>query len=585
LPQSNPGWFMFGPVFFLELRLAVRRGRLNTFRYAYAGWCLLQFALLFALLFQSETQPASLGVGLSPALHGSFHLLVAQQFIFLVLVTPAFVAGAITDEKSQGTLQHLLTADLTSWEIILGKFLGRVAQVTLVAITGWPLLFFLGGYAHVGLPALCATIVLSGVILFVEGAVSVWASVCSKQTRQAVLRVYAWSAIILLTICGGPQAIRALSGPFKPGPAGLQKLSQVEGILHSLDPLSVLDSLWPQDDLGEFLSRLEVMLPVYGGIGLLCLALAIWRFRATYIRELEVAGRETVPLFSAWRGTRPEVGDDPVRWRETTTVGRLPRWLAVGLLAALSCASSAAIVYSQEPTLFILQGVVFLFLASLVAGVRTSGAITGERERQTWDSLLLTPLDTWDLIMDKANGALDILRPYFAAFAVPAALLALWMGAAAIIATLSLLLLTWAAIYYMAATGIWCSVRSKGSWQSLVATLTTGYGYLLGILFLFSLVYFWFSCGIGSFIVFFLTLVGLTNLSFAVWIILCIPTCVGASWFLWKASFPKLDKARAWVDEHERYGRTFVRSLASALRTHYRRLEERKRRGGEVVGS
>jgi ABC-type transport system involved in multi-copper enzyme maturation permease subunit len=569
---------MLGPVFFLELRLAVRRGRLNTFRYAYGGWCLLQFTLLLFLLFQSESNPAALGTGVWPFLNGSFHFFVLQQFIFLVLATPAFVAGAITDEKSQGTLQHLLTADLTTREIVIGKFLGRMAQVALMALAGWPLICFLGGYAHVGLPALLATALLTGLVFFVQGAASVWASVRSKQTREAVLRVYAWSALALLLIWGGLQAIDAMRWRFKAGSAGRQKLSQVEGILRCLDPLSVLDSIWSQDDLGEFFSRLQFMLLVYGGIGVTCLALAVWQFRPVYIRQIEASGR---PRKSWWKRTRPQVGDDPVRWRETTTGGRLPRWLALGLLAALSAASSLAILYSQEPTLFILQGVVFLFLVSLVAGVRTSGAVTGERERQTWDSLLLTPLETWDLIIDKADGALDVLLPYFFAFAVPAMLLALCMGVAAVIFTLSLLLLTWAAIYYMAATGIWCSVSSKGSWRSLVATLTSGYGYLLAILFGFSLVYFWFSCGIGSFVFFFLTLVGLTNVSFAVWIILCIPTCLGASWLLWKASFPKLDKARAWVDEHERYGRTFVRSLANALRKHYQHLEERQQR--EVV--
>jgi ABC-type transport system involved in multi-copper enzyme maturation permease subunit len=574
---------MLGPVFFLELRLAVRRGRMNTFRYAYGGWCLLQFTLLVFLLFQSEINRASLGIGLWPFLNGSFHLLVAQQFIFLMLATPAFVAGAITDEKSQGTLQQLLAADLSTAEIVIGKFLGRMAQVGIMALIGWPLICFFGGYAHVGLPALGAAALLSGIILFVQGAASVWASVCSKQTRQAVLRVYAWSAVALLIIWGGPQTITAMSRLLTPGSAGRQTLSQAERILRCLDPLSVLDSMWPQDDLKEFVSRLEVMLPVFGGIGVTCLALAVWRFRAACVRQMEAAGRQitTVPFLPAWKRTRPAVGNDPVRWRETMTGGKLPRWLALGLWAALSCASSAAILYSREPTLFFLQGGAFLFVASLFAGVRTSGAITGERERQTWDSLLLTPLETWDLIMDKANGALDIVLPYFFAFAIPAALLALWMGITALVFALSLLLLTWAAIYYMAATGIWCSARSKGSWRSLVATLITGYGYLLGILFLFSLVYFWFSCGIGSFVFFFLTLMGLTNLSFAVWIILCIPSCLGASWLLWKASFPKLDKARAWVDEHERYGRTFVRSLASALRKHYQHLEERQRE--EVV--
>ena len=152
---------MLGPVFSLELRLAARRGRLNTFRYAYGGWCLVQFTLLFFMLFQSEGNPASLGTGLWPFLNGSFHFFVVQQLIFLVLATPAFVAGAITDEKSQGTLQHLLTADLTTREIVLGKFLGRMAQVALMALVGWPLICFLGGYAHVGLPALLATALLS----------------------------------------------------------------------------------------------------------------------------------------------------------------------------------------------------------------------------------------------------------------------------------------------------------------------------------------------------------------------------------------------------------------------------------------
>jgi ABC-type transport system involved in multi-copper enzyme maturation permease subunit len=564
---------MLGPVFFLELRLAVRRGRLNAFRCVYGGWWVLQFTVLFVSLYRSETNLASPRADLGPFLHGAFQIFVAQQFIFLVLATPAFVAGAITDEKSQGTLQHLLTADLTSWEIIIGKFLGRMAQVGLMALVGCPLICFLAGYGHISLPALLATALLTGLVFFVLGAASIWASVRSKQTREAALRVYAGIVTAFLTVWGVPAGIGAVRWRFQAGSPVHQWLTQVEDLLHGLDPLAVLDSVWGQDDLGELFNRFRPMLLVCGGMGILFLTLAVWRFRPIYIRQVEAAGKARKRW---WRRRQSEVGDDPVRWREATTGGKLPRWLGIGLLAALTCASSAAISYLQEPTLFIFQGVAFLFVASLVAGVRTSGAVSGERERQTWDSILLTPLDTWDLIVDKANGALDRLLPYFFAFAVPATLLALWTGMAALIFTVSLLLLTWTAIYYMAGTGIWCSVRSTGSWRSLVATLTSGYGYLLGILFLFALFYFWISCGIGALVYFFLTLAGLTNVSFAVWITLCVPTCLGMSWFLWKASYPKLDKARAWVDEHERYGRTFVRSLASALRKHYQRLDERR---------
>src|SRR5438128_2672060 len=230
---------MLGPVFSLELRLAVRRGRLNAFRCVYGGWWVLQFAVLFGSLLQSETNPASPRASLGPFLNLSFQIFVAQQFIFLVLATPAFVAGAITDEKSQGTLQHLLTADLTSWEIVIGKFFGRMAQVVLMALVGWPLTCFLGGYGHVSLAALLATALLAGLVFFVLGAGSVWASVRSKQTREAVLRVYAWSAFALLTIWGVPAGLSAIRWRFQAGSPVRQWFSQVEDVLRCLDPLSV----------------------------------------------------------------------------------------------------------------------------------------------------------------------------------------------------------------------------------------------------------------------------------------------------------------------------------------------------------
>jgi hypothetical protein len=60
-------------------------------------------------------------------------------------------------------------------------------------------------------------------------------------------------------------------------------------------------------------------------------------------------------------------------------------------------------------------------------------------------------------------------------------------------------------------------------------------------------------------------------------------SCVGISWFLWRASDAKIANARSWVETNERYGRTFVRSLTSALRKHYQRREEQQREKKELV--
>jgi ABC-type transport system involved in multi-copper enzyme maturation permease subunit len=559
---------MLGPVFTLELCLAQRRGRVIATRFIYGGWWVLLSLVLFLSLNHSERYLTSRRADLAPFLQLTFELFLAQHFLFLFVATPAFVAGAITDEKSSGTLQQLLTSDLTSSDIVLGKFVGRMVQVAVLALVGWPFLCFLAGYCHIGLLALFAAALVAGLVLFVLGAASLWASVRSKQTRQAALRVYTWSAAAILSVWGFLQAIHTAGRLCGPGSPGRPMLSKAESVLRCLDPFFVADSVWRQDDLLEFCKRFQIFLPAYISVGVFLLILVIRRIRPFCSRQWETVGGTPT---SSWMYARREVDDHPVCWHEAECKDKLPRGLAIGLLAALSCVSSAAVAYSKQPTLFLYQGLVFLLLASLVAGVRTSGVVSGERECQTWDSLLLTPLDTWDLILDKANGALDSLRPYLFAYAVPAALIALWTGVGALVLTLSMLLLTWAAVYYMAATGILYSVRSKSSWRSLVATLINGYSSLLGILCVSGLVFLAFSCCLGNWVLLLVLPAAVTDL-FALGITLSIP-CLGMSWLLLKLSFPRLDRAKAWVDQHERSGGGSLRSLAY-LRLRYDRLED-----------
>src|SRR5947209_481285 len=131
---------MVGPVLSQELLLGSRRGRNLTFRRIYCGWLLVQLLFFYWLyLIKSNLIGGRLfGVPINPDAAPEFatsftSMLIGQQLILLLLATPAYTAGAITDEKSRGTLQYLLAADLTSGEIILGKLFGRVAQVASLA--------------------------------------------------------------------------------------------------------------------------------------------------------------------------------------------------------------------------------------------------------------------------------------------------------------------------------------------------------------------------------------------------------------------------------------------------------------------
>src|SRR5262249_33412882 len=170
-PAPNAVVTMVGSVFHQEMLLGGRRGRHHLVRWLFAGWLTAQFTVLYLIYrmeFATSSQPWPLGRGWPDAgvtsrfVASYLETLVAQQRIVMLLATPAFAAGAITDEKTSGTLQHLLTTGLPTWEIVLGKLLGRLAQVALLALAGLPFLWFFGGFA--GLDVGLLLLVLAGTV-------------------------------------------------------------------------------------------------------------------------------------------------------------------------------------------------------------------------------------------------------------------------------------------------------------------------------------------------------------------------------------------------------------------------------------
>lgn len=498
---------MTGSVFYLEMLLGSRRGKQYIFRWIYAGWLLLQFIFFYLLsLLQA-------GGGLAAPFDDSFlRMFVVQQLFLILLATPAFVAGAVTDEKTRGTLQYLLTADLTPGEIVLGKLLGRLAQVAMLVLSGLPVLCFSGIFGGLDLLMLTSAMAVSFLAMFAIGAASILASVWNRQTRDAVLSLYAIGGLGYFA-WWGIRAWAESSGK----PAGTL-LGRIDGLLKHFDPIYVLEPAWGDHNLKGLLGRLFVAALLWGSIGGVCLVLAVCRLRMSYVRQLENEGRKKKKL-RWWQARRSEVSDDPVRWKERQIEGlaplsvlrRIPTWVGVIAVYILTVFSSVCILWSSLSSQDVLQtalhriaradltGLVYLWehmgsasdafraqamlvmlLASLVVGIRCSGAVSGERERQTWEALLLTPLETRQLIRGKLWGIIGASYPFLAAYAIPAMFLALVGGPAAWIWTVLWLPVTWLAMYYVGAAGIWCSVRSKSSWRSLLGTL--GFCYVGGFI-------------------------------------------------------------------------------------------------------
>lgn len=487
---------MLGPVLVQELQLGGRRRWQRLFRRLFTGWLALQllgYYVVYAIEVHFRSQYDITGV---PGLMGQFSsslldALVLQQLFVVLLATPAFAAGAITDEKARGTLEYLLTTDLSAADIILGKLLGRAALVGQLALAALPLLCLIVGLSGASLLLVVALAAVSVAPLFTLSAASLLASVWSRQTRDAVLAVYFLGGAAYVLLAGS------------------------DG-LTPFDPLHALSPAWAGTDLATLATRLLVFTLAWGLPGVACTALAAWRLRPAYRRQLEGTGRPRRVRW--WRVRRPTVAAEPLRWKERHVEGlaplavlrRVPRWLAMAGIGVLTLLSSLAILDShlgpgqslgrvlghlaalRLPALwaaftpglgnaFLAQGIVALLLASLVVGIRCSGAVTGERERRTWEALLLTPLPEPQLIRGKLWGIVGASYPYLAAYALPALLLAGVAGIPALFWTLVCLPLTWLAMGMVGAAGLWCSVRSQSSWRALLGMLTFGYvvGFLL----------------------------------------------------------------------------------------------------------
>src|SRR5262249_25939845 len=138
---------MLGPIFHLEMLLGSRRGRQYYLRWFVGGMLTLQL-IGFYLAYDKAVGDARAETGRVPAnaasdFGGDFtHWLLMQQFFIILLATPVFTAGAVTDEKTRGTLLYLFSADLNAWEILAGKLLGRAFEVMVLLLTTLPFLCF-----------------------------------------------------------------------------------------------------------------------------------------------------------------------------------------------------------------------------------------------------------------------------------------------------------------------------------------------------------------------------------------------------------------------------------------------------------
>lgn len=481
---------VLSPVLVYDLVRAARRRRHFVVRGLYVT-CLL--AVLGWMLLINPYGGINIPVTRMPAfVQNLFLALVVAQFVALTLLTPAFVAGAIAEEKERKTLEFVLTTALGERDVVLGKLASRLAGLGLILLAGLPvlsLLPFLGGIE----PGLVlGSFVATGLTVLSLGSLSIFNSVVFARPRTAVFMTYFGTAAYLI-LSGTAYGLLWAIG-FRPAP-GLFDVFALGNVFIAAASLARLQAAGV-----PLTTALAEELVPYALFHLVVSAgLVTWataRLRAVARRDAEgkhpsPARVERVPVAAAvseatapngkpvpvrWWRDRPAVSDRPMLWKELFAEPRMRLHVLVkvliGLLVVLSLLSICLLrsYYWVWNVGTLLGGVLLLRVA-----MHAAGSVNGEQHRDTLVGLLASPLEVRDILLAKWTGSVGSSR-WGLVWLAAIWLLGVVTGTVSPL-ELPLLAATWlACAAFVAALGLWFSTVCR---TSLLASFWTIFTALL----------------------------------------------------------------------------------------------------------
>ncbi|WP_406696274.1 hypothetical protein V5E97_35325 [Singulisphaera sp. Ch08] len=483
-----------GPVFVYEWMISSRRWQ------GYAQRSLFVAILLAALIVVWSGRGGGTIVpsirGLAEVGRAYFNAAVVTQLTLVLLVAPAATAGAICLDRSRGTLTHLLVTDLSSSEIVLGKFAARLVPVISMIACTFPVLAFLtllggiGGDEVVGAFLVTISVAVLGSSLAL--AMSLWVG----KTHEALLGTYAIWGLWLLS---------PMMTSFVGGILGVTLWT-----FHwTFDPFELTVGAYGRGGsvgLGDHLLFLSVTWAISAGLAIL----AVIRLRPVCSRErvrrkwpLATRLSLSMPWIAelerlAARLPAPSLDANPVLWREWHR-NRPSPWarFVVALFVALSITFSLlAIATGTRGVDQFVNGFV-VSVGLLMLSVTASTSLAEERARGSLDVLMATPMSTRQIVLGKWLGAFRRVP----ALTVLPTLVALtgagWKGMkwpVAILMALYVLAVGAAVTSLGVALATWCSRLGRAvgltvltfaavtvGWMFLVMAMTSPhpYGYLL----------------------------------------------------------------------------------------------------------
>lgn len=478
---------MLGPIFSAELVTGARRTRYFVVRVIYGLVLLAALGIVYQGHFShGRTADVHAAAMFAASYFASFTWIQVLAVLFL---TPAIAAGAIALERERRTIEYLFVSHLTDAEIVFGKLGARLVQIACLVLVGLPILLLAGLMGGIAPEALVLAFLMTLSTVLVVAIVSIAISVWSARARDAVMRAY----LVLLAAIVVPLVVEGTIGrgggwlwDAVAGPVNRELLAANPLWLLGNDVLDDASSTTAR--AGAAWAMLLVLVRNHAIVAGACLAAATLAVRRVHIGARSKGARQ--PRFRWTQWLRPGCGDRPMMWKEVFADPAIARLGIAGRIAAalialavvgptiwwfLDAVQRASWGPSSRDYLWVPITVTTLVGAGglLLVAARAATAITSEKERDTWDSLLSTPLEPSAIVAAKVLGSIYAIRGVFLLLGF-VWILTLLIEPGFLVAeffTLATLLLL---CFTVSAMGVLYSLRCRNSLRAMAATITTG---------------------------------------------------------------------------------------------------------------
>ncbi len=415
LYRSLAGANLLGPIFTKELRISARQKRNYWLRFLYV----FLFMVILVLIWYSFARISRYSpLNYNRRTHEAVMMLLVTigcfQFFTLQLVAPILTCTAISDEANRCTLDVLLTTPITSLQIVLGKLFSKMLIMIFLTATTLPMLALIRVFGGIEWRHVIWILGLTMSSAFFNATLGLLFSIFFRRSYVTILAAYFTLGIlyflipfmIVITTHRGSDEVWFTY--FNPFASLFTVCGQVFNPRYRIPWLTLSPAI-------------QCSLQLAGGI-LAIIFSTIWVRRKVLNQVSRVirkpAGEENkitrYPLLERISPPR-EVTDRPVLWRELhIPLIRNKTWrysIGAGVGLILIWIYGCTVRDFAQTDVQVGLTVVYQCLIFVTAIILSAPTVSREKETNTWEMLMTTPLTGREIVWGKTWGILNRVLP------------------------------------------------------------------------------------------------------------------------------------------------------------------------------